>query len=728
MGFITPALLGGALLVGLPIVLHLIMRREAKQIQFPALRFVQRRRSVNQHRLRLRHLILLALRCAIIAMLAAALARPIVRGSAAAGKEDAPVATVLVFDNGLRMQYQHENQSRLERAKELALWLIGQLPADAPVTLIDRAGRLRGQDLDKDAVELRIERLEMSTTARPPEEPLRDAADWLEQHPDHRGEIYVFTDMAAEAWSDDALASFASRLEQLTGTSLFVIDVGVERPRNLGLDALRLSSEQLGSGGVLAIDTQLLSTATTPEGDSTPASGPAGPANEVAVELYLESKTSEPEKRGQQVFTATPDAPSRVEFSLAGLELGTHQGYVRLVGGDALPCDDVRYFTVEVRPPSKILLVGESSRDTVFLREALAPSAAGGSMATRFLCEEKPFSELGELDLATYDAICLTDPPTLSATAWQALTSYVSAGGGLGVFLGRRAEKDGVNAAEPQQLLPARLRWRSREETFLRPVAVEHPALAELRDLVDIAPWGEFPVFQHWELEAGTEEAYVVAPFANGKPALVERRVGRGRVLLMTTSVSDAAHDDAWNLLATGPEPWPFLALSNGVAQYLSGASDERLNYLAGQTAVLPLSSGQQISSYVLQSPGVGSSSRAPAVRQSLTPGQQDISIAATEALGNYRVQAGGREGGLNRGFSVNCGPEMSQLERTTPEKIAAVLGKDRVRFARTRDEIEVRIGQGRIGRELFPALMLAIVFVLGAEQLLANRFHRPAA
>jgi hypothetical protein len=52
------------------------------------------------------------------------------------------------------------------------------------------------------------------------------------------------------------------------------------------------------------------------------------------------------------------------------------------------------------------------------------------------------------------------------------------------------------------------------------------------------------------------------------------------------------------------------------------------------------------------------------------------------------------------------------------------VLGKDRVRLARTQEEIEVRIGQGRVGQELFPALILILAMVLGAEQLLSNRFY----
>src|SRR3990172_7805939 len=126
MGFVTPALLGGALLIGVPIVLHLVMRREVRQLVFPALRFVQQRKSVNQHRLRLRQLLLLALRCAVICLLAFALARPTLRGSGVAGKEDSPIAAALVFDNSLRMTYVQENETRLDRARVLASWLLEQ--------------------------------------------------------------------------------------------------------------------------------------------------------------------------------------------------------------------------------------------------------------------------------------------------------------------------------------------------------------------------------------------------------------------------------------------------------------------------------------------------------------------------------------------------------------------------------------------------------------------------
>ena len=82
MGFLTPALLGGAALIAVPVILHLVMRRQSRQVTFPALRFVQLRREANRRRLQLRHLLLLLLRCLLVAGLAFALARPTLKGSA----------------------------------------------------------------------------------------------------------------------------------------------------------------------------------------------------------------------------------------------------------------------------------------------------------------------------------------------------------------------------------------------------------------------------------------------------------------------------------------------------------------------------------------------------------------------------------------------------------------------------------------------------------------------
>lgn len=137
MTFLHVAFLGGALAVAVPIVLHLIMRQQPKHLEFPALRFIKLRESANRRQMRLRHWLLLALRCAVVGLLALALARPSVLSSGMLGDQESPAAVALVFDTNPRMQYRQQNKTRLEVAQETAAWLLPQLPAESDVAVID---------------------------------------------------------------------------------------------------------------------------------------------------------------------------------------------------------------------------------------------------------------------------------------------------------------------------------------------------------------------------------------------------------------------------------------------------------------------------------------------------------------------------------------------------------------------------------------------------------------
>ena len=125
------------------------------------------------------------------------------------------------------------------------------------MTVVDRAGRQRGQDLDHDAAELRIERMELAAAVRPMTDALGDAVRWLETKKDFRGEVYVFTDMAAEAWPEETLTKFAKSLDELPGANVYLIDVGAAEPKDLGLGRLKLSSERVAPGGLLQLNTEL---------------------------------------------------------------------------------------------------------------------------------------------------------------------------------------------------------------------------------------------------------------------------------------------------------------------------------------------------------------------------------------------------------------------------------------------------------------------------------------
>ncbi len=707
MGFLTPALLGGAALIAVPIVLHLVMRRQPKLVQFPALQFVRKRQAANRRKLNFRHLLLLALRCALIAGFALALSRPTLKGSGLRGKEGAPLAVALVFDNSLRMQYVHENRTRQMQAVEMAQGLIKKLPETTEVAVLDLSRAASGFAVDLGTAESRLRNLASESKPRPLEDAVREAIELVGQREDSRQEIFLFSDLSASVWTEAAISSIDEALEASPEVRLYLVDVGVAEVRNRSLGSLELRHKTLRPGEPLRLEVPLKI---------------EGLAEAPLVEIFMESSVGEAVKRGQQLVEVSPEGVGQAAFELGDLPLGLHQGYVRLAAGDPLEVDDARYFTVEVRPPAEVLLLGKQSSDTLFLREALSPSSLTHQTAGRFRCKTARYANATKLTLTDYAAVCLLDPPPLADPLWQALADYAEHGGGVGLFLGHRAKASGFNEGTATQLLPGLLKRKSRYETYFRPQRMDHPALAALRRYAESIPWQVLPVFRYWEFGELKGDAYIVARFANNDPALLERSVGQGRVLTLATSISDPLAPpgrEPWNFLPAPTGAWPFLPLMNEIVGYLAQSDNESLTFLAGETVRLRLPPSQRVSSFVLHPPN------GQPLRRSLPPGDDSIRISTTRDLGNYRVSAGGSSRQLKRGFSINVSPEVSRLERVDPQVLVESLPVEQVRLANTLEDVERYVDIGRSGRELFPWLITLVALVWGTEHLLANRFYR---
>ena len=75
MVFLNIYLLGGLALLGVPVVVHLDAQKP-RRLPFPAFRFLRQRSVINRRRMRLQHLLLLALRMLVLAALCFAIAQP----------------------------------------------------------------------------------------------------------------------------------------------------------------------------------------------------------------------------------------------------------------------------------------------------------------------------------------------------------------------------------------------------------------------------------------------------------------------------------------------------------------------------------------------------------------------------------------------------------------------------------------------------------------------------
>src|SRR5687767_11839937 len=169
----------GVAAAAVPIVLHLIMRRQPRWLEFPALRFVRQKQEANRRRLKLRHLLLLALRVAAVCFLAAALARPSLKTSGGGIDQEAPVAAALIFDTSPRMSYRDQNLTRIQAAQDIARWLLRELPEESEVAVMESRLGAAVFQVDRGAARDRIDRLEPTSLPQPLVNVLMEAAELL---------------------------------------------------------------------------------------------------------------------------------------------------------------------------------------------------------------------------------------------------------------------------------------------------------------------------------------------------------------------------------------------------------------------------------------------------------------------------------------------------------------------------------------------------------------------
>lgn len=725
MDFLNPALLAGSALAAAPIVLHLVLKQRPRQFEFPALRFLEQRRQVNERRLRLRHWLLLALRMAALALLALALARPSMQASHMLADREAPVAAVLIFDTAPRMAYRQQNETRLEAAQELGRWVVTQLPEESQVAVLDTRYGTAVFQVDAAAARLRIDRLEIASLSQPLLQVVQEGLRLLAESKLPRKEIYLFSDLSRGGWQTSAPATLVERLSALSDLGIYVIDVGANDPRNVSLADMRLSAQVLAANSPLIVSSEVRYEA------------PAGsPLLDRTVELDLPDAEGKLQKRSELSIKLAPGESQRVDFPLGGFPVGTHGGQLKLSGEDALPTDDVRYFTVDVQPTWKVLIAAPApaARTGVYLAEALAPEQWRKQGLARFSCDVIDWQRLETTELAPYTAVFLLDPGPITPGAWQRLLEYVHGGGGAAICLGHHAQPLEEFQRAADALLPGRLEGIDALATekddakadaatgaILRTDSTSHPLLSKFVPLADAVPWDAFPIARRWRMADPREQSAVVMSFVDGRPALYEQRLGRGRLLTLVTSLSDPPGERPapWNQLLTGLEPWPGFMLANEMALYLVDSTEGQLNYTVGQTAALRLRPDEKITSYVLTTP-VGDN-----VKGSVAAGAETVTVAGNEWPGHYELRSGGTEGGWHRGYSANVPAEASRLERIPPEEVQSTFGKHEVRVARSQSEMEREISTSRVGRELYPLVMVVVAVALGLEQVLANRFYR---
>src|SRR5215208_3402604 len=132
MAFLSPIFLLGAMAAALPVLVHLVRRTRAVKIQYPSLMFLRRIEQKTIRRRKLRNILLLALRCAALLLLALAFSRPYFTGPTPVSALSDRLASVILVDGSYSMRY----GDVFDRAKQAARDVINKAAANEQIALV----------------------------------------------------------------------------------------------------------------------------------------------------------------------------------------------------------------------------------------------------------------------------------------------------------------------------------------------------------------------------------------------------------------------------------------------------------------------------------------------------------------------------------------------------------------------------------------------------------------
>lgn len=706
-------LAGGALLATIPVLIHLFHRPQPKKIIFPALRLIRERNKRATRSLKIKNWLLLLFRMLLLALMALALARPALNTQTPLGDQEVPTALGLVFDTSLSMAYTDKGKDRLTEAKERALEILAKMPETSQVFVIDSAEPGVPPSISPAAARSRVDGLVLHPANRPLNAAVGQAYAAVSESDRPRHEVYVLTDLARSAWDPGRVVDNRDKTEKVkNGVATYVLQLAPKEPRDVAITEAEPVSPWAVQGDPVEIRVVVRNT---------------GPASRRVVELYLDGK-----KRAQQVLELPANAQVEAQFQTPGLELGSHFAEVKLSGGtDALTFDDSRGLALEVRAPLRVLICTDLVIDADFLANALDPSTPSPGISRPFRVDRvlpaQRGSRLADASLRDYAAVILNNVESLSDAEWSRLNGYLRGGGGLIIGLGDRTNRDNYNSASAAQILPGTLGDLKipAEPTHFGQADFAHPLFMMFpRELNE--DLSGVPIQRYLDVKPAASSR-VLLTYTAGGPALLERAISgqrTGRVLMWTTPLSRRPLADdrgAWNEF---PLFWSFVHLQEQAIPYLARSAAERLNYEAGEDVVLPIDPAQRLDSYVVQT-----ADGKLVDRLSPAANAPSLVIMGLPTLGTYTV-TGAAAGAVKstaqiRRFSVNAPVSETVLTPLKPAELDGILGKDRYALADDTDSLKRAVAQVRVGRELFPFLMMLILLLITAENFLANRFYR---
>ncbi|UCG86332.1 MAG: BatA domain-containing protein [Gemmatimonadota bacterium] len=692
ISLLAPLFLAGLAALAIPVIIHLTQKTKKEAIPFPSLMFLRRVPYKTARRQRIRHWLLFLLRSSAIVILVVAFARPLLENAAVGGIGlETAREVVLMVDRSYSMGY----GDRWSRALDAAHGVIDGLGPEDRATLVlfsDHATAVSDAMGDGAALRAALDAAELSNGTTRYATPLQLAEQILAESQLPNREAILVTDFQKVGWQQEA------EIQLPTGTELQLIDVAEPDPANIAVTNLTLDRIYRDGRELVAVLARVAN-----QGEDS--------LKNAQIGLLLDG-----DQVGSQGVSVDANGSATVRFPSFAMPRREVRGSVQLAA-DALPLDNVFRFVLSPGQSISVLILehANAGRDeSLYLHRALSIGSEPPHTVT-----VKPISALRPSDLDANSVVILNDAPFPTGTSGTRLRRFLNDGGGVMAVLGPRSGPSSW-PQDAADLLPGAIgvpvdRLGDRGGT-LSIMDYKHPVF----DVFSAPRSGDFSQARYFRYRRIQDEgrSAVLARFDDGNIALAETRVGRGKMLVWASGLSNS-----WNDLPLQPV---FLPTLHQVVRHLARYAPRESWFIAGQVLDLSqyLAQGVVDGTVSVLGTGVDIIIESPAGEREVRQIGSTTEYLTLAEQGFYEIRHAG-DNDVVGAIAVNLDVTESNLSRLDAEELASSVtyrgaGQAAADLAATLTPTEKERRQA-----LWWYLLISVLAILVAESAISNRVSR---
>lgn len=601
LSFLSPLFLIGLAAIALPVIAHLISRKNSLKKSFPAVKFLISTQGQLASRSRIKDLVLLLLRALILVLIVLIFAKPAVF-SFSQKMDKTPVSVAIVIDNSFSMGY----EDNFKRAQDKAQDMIDSLPdgSFAFITALIPDNYNESHLLENTRLLRKsINEIELSFSFTDNEERLQDIFSYLQNAPTEKKIVALITDFQKNGWSN----------EDVRKPWLELIDIsnGTNSPNH----------------AVSGIDLNYIN-------DSIRVvSRVSNFSNDIVAELLTTTQLGKQEIR--EFIDIDPQNSNALEASFTNYDISLPGSGSVQTTHDKLKADDVRYFISNYKEESRILIVDgdprEDSRlsETYYLARALETISENAATNITILDNNSILNK----DLSDYQLVYLANVGEITPSFAKELEKFVNDGGTVVIFLGNRVSMGSYNALL-KNILPGELLSLKEDNLslILSSASIFPKDITDRTDQIRVEKL--FNISIHPESE-------VLFKTTDDSPFLIKKELGKGNVFMFSSTA-----DTSWNNFSITPVFLPVIKMIHDLPNIKKNKSR---HYFVGEPVKIETIEGND--STIIVDP------RGKELKVNIESGE----FQNTWLPGIYRVETDSK---LNYSFAVNVDPRESNLEK----------------------------------------------------------------